>query len=97
MAGHADNMHVFVVRGPANEANFFTSGHKDTAVGAQADSLIAFDNEISFAPEANLVYIRRSGSTEDSSGSWRPYYLASGVLEDCCTDDEVSGYFEVGI
>jgi hypothetical protein len=34
MAGHADNMHVFGVRGPANEANFFTSGYKDTAVGA---------------------------------------------------------------
>jgi len=67
------------------------------ALGAQADSLSAFDNEISFAPEASLLYIRRSGPTENSSGSWRPYYLAEDELEDCSTDDEASGYFEVGI
>jgi hypothetical protein len=51
------------------------------AVGVHFDCLHAFENKISFAPEANLLHIQLSGPTESTGGSSRPAYLAKGQ---CC-------------
>ena len=63
------------------------------AVGVYFDCLHAYDNEISFAPEAQLLHVRVSGPAELTTGSWRPVYLALGLMEECGTEDPDSGFF----
>jgi hypothetical protein len=63
------------------------------AVGVHFDCLHAFENEISFAPEAQLLYINVEGPTELTKGAWRPVYLARGKMQDCAARDEDSGLF----
>ena len=63
------------------------------AVGVHFDCLHAFENEISFAPEAQLLHIQVSGPTELTKGVWRPVYLARGKMQDCAARDEDSGLF----
>jgi len=66
------------------------------AVGVHFDCLHAFENEISFAPEAQLLHIQVDGPTELTKGAWRPVYLARGEMQGCATSDPDSGYFLVG-
>jgi len=63
------------------------------AVGVNFDCLHAFEDEISFAPEAQLLYINVEGPTELTKGAWRPVYLARGKMQDCAARDEDSGLF----
>jgi hypothetical protein len=63
------------------------------AVGVHFDCLHAFENEISFAPEALLLHIQVSGPSELTRGSSRPAYLARGEMQDCAARDEDSGLF----
>jgi hypothetical protein len=65
------------------------------AVGVNFDCLHAFEDEISFAPEARLLYINVEGPTELTKGAWRPVYLAQGEMQGCATSDSDSGYFLV--
>ena len=65
------------------------------AVGVHFDCLHAFENEISFAPEAHLLHIQVSGPTEQTKGARRPVYLAEEELTDCAASDSDSGYFLV--
>ena len=64
------------------------------AVGVNFDCLHAFEDEISFAPEAQLLYINVEGPSELTKGAWRPVYLAEEELTDCAASDPDSGYFE---
>jgi len=48
------------------------------AVGVHFDCLHAFENEISFAPEALLLHIQVSGPTGFKEDAWRSVYLAQG-------------------
>jgi hypothetical protein len=64
------------------------------AVGVHFDCLHAFENEISFAPEAQLLRVKVSGPTELTRGSSRPVYLAKGQMMPCASGDPDSGYFE---
>jgi hypothetical protein len=66
------------------------------AVGVHFDCLHAFENEISFAPEANLLHIQVSGPTELTRGSSRPVYLAKGQMLPCASKDDDSGFYRVG-
>jgi hypothetical protein len=66
------------------------------AVGVHFDCLHAFENEISFAPEANLLHIQVSGPTELTRGSSRPVYLAESRMLPCASKDEDSGFYSVG-
>jgi len=66
------------------------------AVGVNFDCLHAFENEISFAPEARLLYISVEGPTELTADAWRPVYLAEEELTDCATSDSDSGFYSVG-
>jgi len=63
------------------------------AVGVNFNCLHAFEDEISFAPEAQLLYINVEGPTELTKGAWRPVYLARGKMQDCAARDEDSGLF----
>jgi len=63
------------------------------AVGVHFDCLYAFENKISFAPEALLLHIQVSGPSELTRGSSRPVYLAQGKMQDCATRDSESGFF----
>ena len=63
------------------------------AVGVNFDCLHAFEDEISFAPEAQLLYINVEGPAELTKGAWRPVYLARGKMQDCAARDEDSGLF----
>jgi hypothetical protein len=63
------------------------------AVGVHFDCLHAFENEISFAPEALLLHIQVGDPTELTDGVWRPVYLARGEMQDCAARDEDSGFF----
>jgi hypothetical protein len=65
------------------------------AVGVHFDCLHAFENEISFAPEAQLLHVRLSGPTELTEGAWHPMYLARGPMQGCATSDPNSGFFRV--
>jgi hypothetical protein len=64
------------------------------AVGVHFDCLHAFENEISFAPEAQLLRVKVSGPTELTRGSSRPVYLAKGQMMPCASSDPDSGYFK---
>ena len=66
------------------------------AVGVHFDCLHAFENKISFAPEANLLHIQVSGPTESTGGSSRPAYLAKGQMLPSASKDEDSGFYSVG-
>jgi len=63
------------------------------AVGVHFDCLHTFENEISFAPEARLLFINVEGPTELTKGAWRPVYLAQGEMQGCATSDPDSGFF----
>jgi hypothetical protein len=63
------------------------------AVGVHFDCLHAFENEISFAPEANLLYIKVNGPPEQTKGEWRPVCLAVAEMMDCAVSDADSGFF----
>ena len=65
------------------------------AVGVHFDCLHAFENEISFAPEALLLHIQVSGPTGLTQGVWRPVYLAQAKMQDCAARDEDSGFFGI--
>ena len=65
------------------------------AVGVHFDCLHAFENETSFAPEAQLLYIKVSGLAGFKEDAWRSVYLVHGKLTDCATSDPDSGYFLV--
>jgi hypothetical protein len=65
------------------------------AVGVHFECLHAFQNEISFAPEAQLLHIKVSGPTELTKGAWRPVYLAQGEMQACSSLDRDSGFFMV--
>jgi len=66
------------------------------AVGVHFDCLHAFENEINFAPEANLLHIQASGPTESTRGSSRPVYLAESRMLPCASKDGDSGFYSVG-
>jgi hypothetical protein len=66
------------------------------AVGVHFDCLHAFENEISFAAEANLLHVKVSGPTELTMGAWRPVYLAPGQMLPCASNDADSGFYSVG-
>jgi len=66
------------------------------AVGVHFDCLHAFEDEISFVPEARLLYINVEGPTELTKGEWRPVYLAEEELTDCAASDPDSGFYSVG-
>jgi len=65
------------------------------AVGVNFDCLHAFEDEISFAPEALLLHIQVSGPTGLTQGVWRPVYLAQAKMQDCAARDEDSGFFGI--
>jgi len=65
------------------------------AVGVHFDCLHAFENEISFAAEANLLHVKVGGPTGSIMGAWRPVYLAQGPMQGCATSDPDSGFFRV--
>jgi hypothetical protein len=62
-------------------------------VGVHFDCLHAFENEISFAPEAQLLYIQVSRPTELTKGVWRQVYLGQGKMQDLAARDEDPGLF----
>jgi len=66
------------------------------AVGVHFDCLHAFENKISFAPDALLLHIQVSGPTELTRGSSRPVYLAESRMLPCASKDEDSGFYSVG-
>jgi len=63
---------------------------------ANFDALNVVDSDITFAPEANLLYIKTDGPSEGILGRWRPYYLSDAPLTDCSDHDPNSGYFPIG-
>jgi hypothetical protein len=63
---------------------------------ANSDAHNGVDDDITFAPEANLLYIKTDGPSEGILGRWRPYYLSDEPLTDCSTHDPNSGYFPIG-
>ena len=63
------------------------------AVGVHFDCLHAFENKISFAPDALLLHIQVSGSTGLAKSAWRPAYLARGKMQDCAARGKDSGFF----
>ncbi len=46
-------------------------------------ALEAFDQEVNYSPEAELLWVKSEHATEEHSGSWGVYYLATGELEAC--------------
>jgi hypothetical protein len=62
---------------------------------ANFDALNVVDSDITFAPEANLLYIKTDGPSEGILGRWRPYYLSDAPLTDCSAHDPNSGYFPI--
>jgi len=63
------------------------------AVALTMKCLMAIDGNIQYCPESNLLYVKTSGPTGNTRGSWFPAYLSKEELTMCASSDSDSGYF----